>query len=309
MNKLALLLAVGCLMAAGLKAQLQDTLTYSIQSNLAYLPLEQMEVDSLQRLNLLIPNGVESPPLLVWVGGGAWSFVNRHQEMDLARKFARAGIAVASVGHRLSKGTFSEKGKAEGVQHPAHIEDLAAAFYWLVEQADKFGYDPENIFVGGFSSGAHLTALLAMDERYLAKYKLQTSSIRGMLPVAGTYDIPAYYDVFVTHENPEIQTYADTHVKDVFGPEDGFVAASPATYLDSLEMPMLLISEGALFEYTQSFEQQIWESDYRNCQILHVLHLGHGGLWRNISRAPNSQTRKVMIDFIERNSEVNENVK
>src|SRR5688500_14534763 len=43
---------------------------------------------SRQRLNLVIPKIANKPPLLIWVGGGAWSYVNPDMEMDLARKIA-----------------------------------------------------------------------------------------------------------------------------------------------------------------------------------------------------------------------------
>ena len=41
--------------------------------DLAYLQPEAVEVDSLQRLNLVMPDGVDNPPILVWIGGGAWA--------------------------------------------------------------------------------------------------------------------------------------------------------------------------------------------------------------------------------------------
>ena len=69
-------------------------------------------------------------------------------------------MAVASVGHRLSTAKWVEPERTEGVQHPAHAEDAAAAFAWLREQANKFGYDPERIFIGGYSCGAYLAAAL-----------------------------------------------------------------------------------------------------------------------------------------------------
>ncbi len=269
--------------------------------NVAYLSPEETVVDSLQQLNLVLPEGAQNPPLFLWIGGGAWSFVNRHQEMDLARQFAQRGIAVASVGHQLSRGQFSSKAKVSGVKHPAHVQDVAAAFAWLYEHAAEYGYDAQNIFVGGFSSGAHLAALLAMDERYLQKHGLKQANIRAILPIAGAYDIGAYYEVFLNHKDPEVQAMAETHVKDVFGEEAGFTKASLSSYIDQLKIPMLLVSEGGLFAYTQTFEQQIWESEYRQCQILHVMNLGHGGLWKDLSQNNDSQARKVMVDFIRRN--------
>jgi acetyl esterase/lipase len=275
-----------------------DTVEYQEILNLSYLSPEDIEVDSLQQLNLLLPKGVENPPLLLWIGGGAWSFVNRHIEMNLARKFARKGIAVASVGHRLSMGSFRATDRTSGVKHPAHIQDIASAFKWLHEHAKEYQYDAENLFVGGFSSGAHLAALLAMDSSYLAAHGLKTEHIKGIIPVAGTYDINDYYSVFFNHESPDSRALAETHVKDVFGEESGFTAASPVTYLEHLQTPMLLISENGLYNYTKLFEEHLWASEYRDCQILHVFNFNHAGLWRDISNAPNSQTRNIMIDFI-----------
>ncbi|MEM1323752.1 MAG: alpha/beta hydrolase [Bacteroidota bacterium] len=281
-----------------------DSCSYRIFENLAYLEADQVEVDSLQRLHLLVPEGIERPPLFIWVGGGAWSFVDRHMELDLARKFAREGFAVAAVGHRLSQGTFRDLGRTSGVKHPAHIEDLAAALRWLYDQAGKYGYDAQNIFVGGFSSGAHLSALLGMDERYLKAQGLSFANLRGLLPIAGTYDIVDYHQVFAKHENPARRPLADTHVKDVFGAgEADFRAASPVTYLDQLTLPMLLVSENGLYNYTQLFEERLLEIDYQNYQILHEFNFDHAGLWRDLSFGENSLTREVMINFMRKHTQ------
>ncbi len=266
--------------------------------NLSYLAPEDQVVDTLQQLNLVLPEDADNPPLMLWIGGGAWSFVNRHMEMDLARQFAHEGIAVASVGHRLSRGAFSPGAHDVGVQHPAHVEDVAAAFHWLKENAAKYGYDGARIFVGGFSSGAHLAALLGSDGSYLKRHGYSTTDIKAIIPVAGAYEITDYYNAFANSESASAREMAKTHVMDVFGPQEDFEAASPSTYIDQLEIPMLLISEGALFNYTKVYEDIIWESDYRMCQILHVMDKDHAGLWRDISHSENSFTRNAMVDFI-----------
>ena len=293
-NKILALLL--CFASLQLWSQEQSFVEFN---DLSYLSPEQVEVDSLQRLNLVMPKNADKPPILLWIGGGAWSFVNRHMEMDLARKFAADGIAVAAVGHRLSKGAFNDTGRTSGYQHPAHIEDVAAAFKWLLEQAGEYGYDRNQIFVGGFSSGAHPAALLAMDARYLEKYQLSPELIRGIIPIGGTYDINHYYSVFKEHENPDRRPLAETHVMDVFGNDiEAFADASPVTYLDKLDTPMLLISESGLYNYTRLFEEQLRQSAYRNIQVVHIFDFDHAGLWRDISLAEYSQTRSLMIDFI-----------
>ena len=45
--------------------------------------------------------------------------------------------------------------------YPAAVNDLHAAYKWVVEHADEIGADPENIVLFGTSSGAHLALALA----------------------------------------------------------------------------------------------------------------------------------------------------
>ncbi len=287
-----------------LAATAQDSLSYRELLDLSYRSAEATTFDCLQRLHLLVPQLPESsecPPLLVWIGGGAWSFTDRNQELNLARQFARQGIAVAVVGHRLSRGRFSDKQHAGGVQHPAHIQDVAAAFRWLYDRAGDYGYDRQNIFVGGYSSGAHLTALLGLDPQYLAAEGLELSVIRGLLPVSGTYDIVDYHRVFAEHERPASREMATTHVKDVFGSDESlFPAASPVTYLDNLRAPLLLISDRGVYKYTRLLEDRLRETEFQNYQVLKVVDHNHGGLWRDLSQSKESVARSAMLSFIRR---------
>ena len=254
------------------------------------------ETDTNQRLNLVLPVGVEPPPLLVWIGGGAWSYVNRNMEMDLARKVAREGIAVASVGHRLSTAVFVDPERTEGVQHPAHVKDVAAAFDWLHGQAEKYGYDAERIFVGGFSSGGHLAALLSVDPQYLGAYDLEIGDIEGVIPIAGTYDVADYREAFVGSTRPHL---VEQHVEAVFGSTpEGWREASPTSFLENLQVPMLLISENQSFNYTRILEDAIRETEFRDLVVMHLHKIGHAGLWQDMSHQEESVYRDYLVRFI-----------
>lgn len=264
--------------------------------NLPYLSPDKVENDTLQRLNLVLPVGVETPPLLVWIGGGAWSYVNRNMEMDLARKVAKEGIAVAAVGHRLSSAVWRDSTMSEGVQHPQHIKDIASSFKWLYDHASEYGYDPENIFVGGFSSGAHLTALLGLDLHYLEDQGLTGDLIKGLIPIGGTYDISDYHRVFAEGRSPNL---AVEHVEAVFGEtKNDWIEASPNSYLDNLSIPILLISENNTYQYASIFEEQVLETGFREFQALHLHQIGHGDLWRHLSYENESTFRNYIIQFI-----------
>jgi acetyl esterase/lipase len=216
--------------------------------DLAYLPSEEITEDTLQRLNLFLPVK-DNAPLILGIGGGAWSYVNRNMETDLGCNFATAGIAVAAVGHRLSAAVWRNPEWNKGVQHPKHIEDIADALKWLVDHSSQYGYDGLKVFIGGFSSGAHLAALLAMDDEYLEAVGVSLDNIAGIIAISGAYDIAGYHEVFASGSRPEL---AVEHVESVFGStQEGWIATSPTTYIDKLKSPMLLMTNNRVDNYTR----------------------------------------------------------
>lgn len=287
---LSLIVTISC-------GQIKSQTFFKEISNISYLDKPKVEEDSLQMLNLILPEKAQDSPILIWIGGGAWSYTNRNMEMDLGRRFAKEGIAFASIGHRLSAATWKITTQTNGVKHPAHIKDLALAFKWIYDHAPLYGYGRDKIFVGGFSSGAHLTALLAMDESYLKEVGLFGSNIKGIIPIAGAYDILNYYNGFFNSKDHS--SMAETHVKAVFGEtESDFYNASPTSYIDNLKIPMLLISENTTYEYTKLFEDKLRASNYRNFQVLHINYMGHGELWKNLSYKEKSTYRDYIIAFV-----------
>lgn len=253
--------------------------------------------DTLQRLNLVLPVKKDKIPLLIWIGGGAWSYGNKNQEMDLAKKFALEGIAVASVGHRLSPAIWRDPKLNTGVQHPKHIEDIAASVKWLYENAAEYGYDLESFFIGGFSSGGHLAALISLDSSYLNQFGLSPTLFKGIIPISGTYDIADYHKVLLNGGRPEL---AELHVEAVFGDtERDFIGASPIAYLENLSVPILLISDNNMYNYSRLFEDKIRETEFRNMQVVYSYNLSHGDLWRNLSYSEQSMFRDIILSFIE----------
>jgi dipeptidyl aminopeptidase/acylaminoacyl peptidase len=289
-----LLLLLLCWVLSG---RCQDNQQFSEFKDLAYV--SSGDASPYEKLNLVLPKNKKDFPLLLWIGGGAWSYVDRNMEMDFARKMAREGIAVASVGHRLSPATWKDPSMTTGIKHPEHIKDVAQAFQWLIAHASKYGYAPSKIFVAGYSSGAHLTALLAMDHRYLENVGCSVSQIRAIIPMSGTYDIPHYYEVLASSD-PKL---ADDHVKGVFGSSrEEFLNASPSSYLHGLQVPMLLISDKDLVKYTRFFEAKLQETDFKDFNVIYVEDLGHGGLWKDISFAEHSKHRDAVVAFIRKHS-------
>ena len=289
-----------CLVCCHSFGQLKNANSFTVINDIQYYDRPDLDTTN-HKLNLVIPKDVEQPALLVWIGGGAWSYVNRDMEMDVAKKIAETGIAVASIGHRLSPATWKDPKLNTGIKHPEHIRDVARAIRFLHANNSKWGYSDTKIFVGGFSSGGHLAALIAMDGRYLKEVGLSTKLIQGIIPIAGTYDIAHYHQVLAEGNGKD---FADNHVGSVFGlSAKEFEEGSPVSYIDSLSTPMLLISETNTFKYTNLFEDRLRDAKFQELEVLHVHRLGHGALWRDLSYSPHSIYRDVIIDFIKRHSD------
>jgi len=254
------------------------------------------EVPDRQRLDLYLPEGEGPWPVLMWVHGGAWAVGHRRQEEPLARRFAERGVAVAAVDHRTSKALWLDPKLSEGVEHPAHVEDCAAAFAWLVSHAAERRVDPDRIFVGGFSSGAHLAALLATDPRYLRAHGIESTRVKGALPVAGGYDLEAYYRAHLQANGKEM---ADRHVLDVFGRAPGALAdASPLTHVRETEVPMLVLSEADTYEYTKVFEDAVTAAKIARIRFLHFPDRRHATMGRLMAREGPDEARDAMLAFI-----------
>jgi hypothetical protein len=281
----------GCLKA-------QELTTYELKevSNILYY-IDGSITDKEAQLNLILPEGVENAPVLIWIGQGAWAYVNKDQEMGICRKMAERGIVVVSAGHRLSPALLGGPPRHEGVQHPAHVKDIAMAFKWVYDHAEEYNYDLNNIFIGGFSSGAHLAALLAMDKRYLESLGLSTTMIRGIIPVGGGFDIPHYREDLLK-EDP---SYDKNHIIPVFGEtHKQHLDASPTTYIDDLITPILLISEGDTYVYNKVFEELLVEKGYDKFEVLNLHNQTHAGLWRAMAADEGEVYRAYIVSFIRR---------
>lgn len=113
--------------------------------------------DPAQRLDVYLPPGRPSGSLLAIVHGGAWSIGDKANPGVVAAKvnhWLSSGCVLASLNYRL----LPQAGPLEQAQ------DVARALALLQRQAGTWGADPSRLVVIAHSSGAHLVALLAVDD-------------------------------------------------------------------------------------------------------------------------------------------------
>ncbi len=273
----------------------KDEITLKEINNISYYPKDSKLNSELTQLNLIIPEGVKNPPVFLWIGGGAWAYVNRGKEMDLCRAIAKQGILMASVGHRLSPALLSEPKNLNGIKHPEHVKDIAQAFKWIYDHSEEYAYSTSNIFIGGFSSGAHLSTLLAADGKYLKEVGLSTKNIKAIIPAGGAFDILHYKNALIKEDS----NYLENHIYPVFGKtEKEQIDASPATYIDQFNTPMLLISEGDTYDYNVLFEQALKEKEKKNYIALNCHNETHASLWKKLSWEEDCVYRNYIVDYI-----------
>lgn len=167
------------------------------------------------KLDLYVPKGKKDFPVLFFVHGGAWAIGDKMTFAGPAKQFAANGIGVVCPNYRLSP----------DVQHPKHVEDVAKAFAWTLDNIAKYGGDAKKVVIGGHSAGGHLAALLVTNEEYLKAEKKAITDVRGVVGVSGVYAID--YRVSLFHK-----AFTDD--------EKTCKAASPMEHVSADRPPMLL---------------------------------------------------------------------
>ena len=132
-----------------------------------------------QKFDLFIPHApASSACAIVFLYGGSWQNGDRADYHFAAQGLIKTGCAVAIVDYRL----YPE------VSYPAFVQDSAAAFVWLKNNAASYGINPSNIYLAGHSAGAYNVAMVALHPRFLKEAGGRTADIKGVIGLAGPYD-------------------------------------------------------------------------------------------------------------------------
>lgn len=145
--------------------------------------------DPRQRLDIYTPRSKpEHAPVVVFFYGGSWSHGERADYAFVGRALAERGVVAVVADYRLYP----------QAHYPDFLEDSAKALVWTRQHIETYGGDPARLYVMGHSAGAYNAAMLALDQRWLAKEGASTRMISGWIGLAGPYD-------FLPIKDPEIQ--------------------------------------------------------------------------------------------------------
>lgn len=170
-----------------------------------------------QRLDLYYAGDITTArPVVVFLHGGAWMRGSKDQYLFVGEALASKGF----VGVIPNYGLFPDE------KFPTFVEDSALALKWVFSNIRRFGGDPNALYIMGHSAGAHIAALLALDERYLRSIGGDKRWLKGMIGLAGPYDWLPYFSA---------------RDKQIFGPPSQYPASQPINFVNGDEPPLLLM--------------------------------------------------------------------
>lgn len=204
--------------------------------DLAYTPPPGVESE-LATLDLYRVDDGRVRPLVLMVHGGSWASGDKAGFEDrIVPWWLEQGYVAAAVNFRLA----STRGQTPVVKPADQVRDVAAALAWLNSNADTYKIATEGVVLLGYSSGAHLVALLGTDERFLQGAGLRETLVDASISLdVHVYDVPFALSLMVgsvVEQNMPIirHLFGDTEAEQLEG--------SPISYLDGWAASALIVS-------------------------------------------------------------------
>lgn len=125
-------------------------------------------------------------PVIINVHGGGWVAGTKDAAQFYCMSLAGYGFAVINPSYRL----------APEYKWPSGVEDINTVAHWVMNHAEKYGLDTENVFLVGDSAGGNMAAVYACictNEEYANQYDFLPPV--GFIPRAlglncGVYNVP-----------------------------------------------------------------------------------------------------------------------
>jgi acetyl esterase len=124
-------------------------------------------------------------PVVLYVHGGGFRILSKDTHWVMALAFARQGYLVFNVSYRL----------APAHPFPAAVEDVSAAYEWVVQHAAAYGGDLSRLVLAGESAGANLVTALTLSACYArpephAQRVFATGVVpRAVVPACGIFQV------------------------------------------------------------------------------------------------------------------------
>ena len=169
-----------------------------------------------ERLEIFAAAGAKAP-IFVFVHGGAW------REGEAGNYAFPAEMFVAAGAHYVALDFIAIREAGGDIR--AMAEQVRRGIAWVYRNAASFGGDPERLYLGGHSSGAHLGAV-ALTTDWQTDFGLPADIVKGAALMSGVYDM-----------GPVRRAKSNPHLRFTDEIED---AMSPIRHVARLNAPVVI---------------------------------------------------------------------
>lgn len=118
-------------------------------------------------------------PVLVYIHGGYWRALGKHDQAFVAPPFVQAGAMVVLLDYALCPQV--------SIEHI--VRQTVRALVWVYRNARGHGGDPRRIVVAGHSAGGHLASMLLACRWPEVEPGLPERLVASALSISGVYDL------------------------------------------------------------------------------------------------------------------------
>ena len=216
------------------------------------------------RADLHLPQRSGRLPVVITIHGGGWANRSRNDMAPISETLVERGYAVLNLNYRFAP-TYT---------FPAQLDDMYQALRWLRDNADYNRLDVTRINAWGYSSGAHLAALLGGFDRETSPDSVrQLPRLRAV--VAG--GIPA--DLRKYDDSPIVKRFLGGTPATI---PELYTLASPAAQISADDPPVFLYHGRLDFLVTldqpQDYYNALIDAGVSSELYLHGLR-GHGTMF------------------------------
>ena len=161
--------------------------------------------------------GRPNAPVYIFFHGGAWRTGTARERAFMAESPINAGAHCVIPDFSFVQDVGGDLGVLG--------DQVRRAVAWVYENAERFGGDPERIYISGFSSGGHLAAVVLTTD-WRGEFGLPADFIKGGLVASGMFDL----EPVRLSSRSEYVTITDETEQ----------ALSPQRHLDLLNAPLIL---------------------------------------------------------------------
>ena len=274
-------------------------------SNLSYTQVAKPGfINSDLRMNILIPQSDVAMPVVLFVPGGRFLYVNNDSNIQNRLRLAESGFVVASIEYRL----------APNCVFPAPVIDIKSAIRYLRAHAEMYNINPELVAVYGESAGGYMatfagttTGLDIFNEGRYLEYSSDVNAVIDLFGVTNLETIGADFSKIQQkyHKEPaspeSLFLYgADAQVNQGLDSNPNKLEkANPISYITDKTPPFLIMhgGEDKIMSVTES--KQLHEALISNgisSDFYFIKNAQHSGvIWEQ------DEIVNIMIDFLKRN--------